>query len=140
MDADIYIIGGETGSGVTSSVEIYHNTMFVSDESIIQVESENKSVNKSNVEIANMNTPKTEAEGVYRCWLKEKLLFTQFFVLNSHGYIYVIGGRSDVGKVTQSCERYCIEKNQWETLADMHYQRTQFRIASFNDRILVGRF
>ena len=67
MDADIYIIGGETGSGVTSSVEIYHNTMFVSDESITQVESENKFVNKSNVEIANMNTPKTEAEGVYRC-------------------------------------------------------------------------
>ena len=66
VDADIYIIGGEAGAGVTSSVEIYHNTMFVSDESITQVESENITVNKSNVEIANMSTPKTEAEGIYR--------------------------------------------------------------------------
>ena len=67
-------------------------------------------------------------------------LFSQFYVLNSHGYIYVMGGLTDVGKITQSFERYCIEKNQWETLADMHYQRTHFRIASFSDRILVGEF
>ena len=66
MEADIYIIGGEAGAGVTSSVEIYHNTMFVLDEGVTQVESENKSVIKSDVEIANMNTPRTEAEGVFR--------------------------------------------------------------------------
>ena len=69
VDADIYIIGGEAGAGVTSSVEIYHNTMFVSDESVTQVDSENRSVNKFNVEVANMNTPRTEAEGVFRLWV-----------------------------------------------------------------------
>ena len=72
--------------------------------------------------------------------MKEKRIFHTVLCFNSHGYIYVIGGRSDVGEITQSFERYSIEKNQWETLTDMHYQRTQFRIASFSDRILVGKF
>ena len=66
-EADIYIIGGETGAGVTSSVELYHNTMFVSDENVVtEVESEKKSVIKYDKEVANMNTPRTEAEGVLR--------------------------------------------------------------------------
>ena len=75
VEADIYIIGGEAGAGVTSSVEIYRNTMFVSDEGVTQVESENRSVIKSDVEIANMNTPRTEAEGVFRWWVNEKRTF-----------------------------------------------------------------
>ena len=67
VEADIYIIGGETGVGVTSSVELYHNTMFVSDESVVtEVESEKRSAIKSDMEVANMNTPRTEAEGVFR--------------------------------------------------------------------------
>ena len=67
VETDIYIIGGETGVGVTSSVELYHNTMFVSDESVVtEVESEKKSVIKYDKEVANMNTPRTEAEGVLR--------------------------------------------------------------------------
>ena len=67
VEADIYIIGGDTGAGVTSSVELYHNTMFVSDESVdTQVESEKKSAIKSDLEVANMNTPRFEAEGALR--------------------------------------------------------------------------
>ena len=67
VEADIYIIGGETMAGVTSSVELYHNTMFVSDENVItEVESEKRSAIKSDREVANMNTPRTEAEGVLR--------------------------------------------------------------------------
>ena len=76
VEADIYIIGGDTGAGVTSSVELYHNTMFVSDESVItEVESEKRSAIKSDMEVASMNTPRTEAEGVLR-WLSSRKQIT----------------------------------------------------------------
>ena len=76
VEADIYIIGGETMAGVTSSVELYHNTMFVSDESVItEVESEKRSAIKSDMEVASMNTPRTEAEGVLR-WLSSRKQIT----------------------------------------------------------------
>ena len=68
VDTDIYIIGGETGTGVTGTMELYHNTMFVSDEDVgvTKVESENRTAVKSDVELASMKTPRTEAEGVFR--------------------------------------------------------------------------
>ena len=67
VDTDIYIIGGETGTGVTGTMELYHNTMFVSDEDgVTRVESENRTAVKSDVELASMKTPRTEAEGVFR--------------------------------------------------------------------------
>ena len=68
VDTDIYIIGGETGTGVTGTMELYHNTMFVSDEDVgdAKVESENNTAVKSDVELASMKTPRTEAEGVFR--------------------------------------------------------------------------
>lgn len=72
MDSDIYIIGGDTGTGVTGTVELYHNTMFVSDEyDAVKVESENRSAVKSDIELASMTTPRTEAEGVYR-WIVQE--------------------------------------------------------------------
>ena len=96
MDRDIYIIGGDTGGGVTGAgmqfispdilikkvyfirgpqgdwtmkcipclVELYHNTMFVSDEDVMVTDA--MSYNKSEIDIASMNTPRTEAEGVFR--------------------------------------------------------------------------
>ena len=72
VDSDIYIIGGDTGTGVTGTMELYHNTMFVSDEDdCVKVECENRSAVKSDVELASMTTPRTEAEGVFR-WLVQE--------------------------------------------------------------------
>ena len=45
-------------------VELYHNTMFVSDEDVTVTDA--ISSNKCEIDIASMNTPRTEAEGVFR--------------------------------------------------------------------------
>ena len=70
VDHDIYIIGGiSDNNAVTNSVEMYRNTLFVSDEENtaedITNNNDNENVNNEN-KIAPMNKPRASAEAVYR--------------------------------------------------------------------------
>ena len=60
--------GVSDNNAVTNSVEIYHNTLFVTDNNVIITEQQTNETTEmvTGKEVAAMNTARAEAEAVYR--------------------------------------------------------------------------
>ena len=52
------------------------------------------------------------------------------------GYIYAIGGISNKSTFTKKCERYNIQANRWELVADLNHNAVASCCACFNDKFI----
>jgi len=52
------------------------------------------------------------------------------------GYLYAIGGYTQVGQFTRQCERYSIRNDKWENIAGLNVAANNPCACSFNDRMI----
>ena len=117
----VYILGGETGNNtVSSSVEIYQNTLFTIDET--DNGNDATQLVQRQTKPAPMIVARSEAEAVADTEGKA---------------IYVMGGRTDNNNLTLTMEVYDVTLDCWKLLPDMRFGRKGFRSGCVEDRIIV---
>jgi len=51
------------------------------------------------------------------------------------GFVYVLGGYNPPSNFfLKSCERYDIQNDKWEFIADMHYHKCAFGCTAYNNQ------
>lgn len=50
--------------------------------------------------------------------------------------IFVVGGHSDVNNYLKSCERYDIESNSWQEIANLNYKVNNCCVCAFKNNYL----
>ena len=112
----IYILGGSDGERVLNTVEMYDNALFITDTDEEKAMAKSKALEK---DVASMKVARTGGRAV-----------------DHDGLIYVIGGNTGDGH-TKTVEVYDPEANEWSLIAEMKFDRREFRLAVVHNRILV---
>lgn len=51
------------------------------------------------------------------------------------GWVYSLGGQNYTDKIMKKCERYNVEKDQWEFIASMNIKRKNCAVSGLSDYI-----